>query len=543
VELPTSPEILVSVVIVNYRVPQLLLQTLRSLRDAEASGRTETIVVDNCSQDNSAELVSREFPDVKWISLKSNIGFGKACNVAAQNAHGVYLLFLNPDTIIAKNTLVSCIEFMEQHPTAGLVGPKILNADGSLQVSCRRSFPTVAVAFYRIFGLSKLFPHSRRFGRYNLTFMDPNQPAEVEAISGSFMFMRLPLFRDIGGFDERFFMYGEDLDLCRQTHDKGYSVWYNPATQIIHFKGKSSSKRPIRSRASFYEAMILFSRKYHNMRESFLPGWLIYIGIFIQASVNIGANLLRSLTATYIDIAVINLSVWIAISLRFVLVHRITPYHGGGLLMMTALHLLITVCFLASFAVRGVYSKRRYSRQNALVSGFIASVMFMTLVYFVQSMAFSRIAFGISVVAISFLLVAWRQLFSTVTVGLRRLIFATGNVIIMGNGPVAEQLLSNMERDRSARISGIIWPSDGKPPAVVNGYPVLGTISQTRPILERERVDMLLIATAEPWYSFIIEALASATVKNLTILWVPHDLLIRQPETLPEVIPLQDFTV
>jgi GT2 family glycosyltransferase len=538
-----ATDIIVSVVIVHYKVPQLLLQTLRSLRDADGFDRCEVIVVDNHSQDYAAELTAAEFPAVKWIGLKSNIGFGKASNVGAQAARGSFVLFLNPDTLVSKNTIVSCVDFMADHADAGIVGPRILNADGTLQKSCRRSFPTPGVAFYHLSGLSQLFPRSRRFGRYNLTFMDPNEAAPVDAVSGSFMFMRHSLFQKIGGFDERFFMYGEDLDLCRQVHDCGYTVWYNPATQIIHFKGKSSARRPLRSRMAFYEAWVLFSRKYRHTNAVYFPGWLIFIGIAVFSGINLGASLVRSLRAALIDLAFVNILVWISVSLRFLFDLRRSPYESGGLWIMLVLHVLISACFLASFVGRGVYATGRFSARNTLVSGFVASVMFMAVVYFVPSMAFSRIAFAISAVVTTFALAGWREVAWRITPRLMRFIFATGNVIIVGDGPVAGQLIENMEKDRSARITGIIWPRREKAPGALSGYPVLGLITDTRTVLERQRTDLLLIATAEPWYSFVIEALASPRVNNLTVRWVPHELLTGQLERLPGVIPLQDFRV
>jgi len=278
-------------VIVHYKVPDFLQRALRSLRQAQLYDQTEVIVVDNASRDESKRCITEEFPEVQWIGLKSNIGFGKACNVGAQCSHGTFILFINPDTLVSQNTLSECFNFFNRHDHVGIIGPKILNADGTLQVSCRRSFPTPSVAFYRLTGLSKLFPKSRRFGHYNLTFLDPEQESEVDAVSGSFMFMRLSLFQDIGGFDETFFMYGEDLDLCWRVKEKGHAVWYDPHTQIIHFKGRSSAKMSFTSRKAFYEAMVIFSRKYSRLHRSFFPGWLIVAAIVSLATRTIAANL------------------------------------------------------------------------------------------------------------------------------------------------------------------------------------------------------------------------------------------------------------
>lgn len=182
-------------------------------------------------------------------------------HVAAKHARGDYLLILNPDTIIAHSTISKALAFIRSHPDVGVLGPKLLNPDGTLQRGCRRGFPTPQAAIYHFSGLSKLFPKSRRFGHYHQTYLDPELSCQVDAISGCFMFIPRHLFAAIGGFDEQFFMYGEDLDLCWRIKESGFKVWYHPEIQIIHLKGTSSAKRVLQSRIAFYEAMILFFKK------------------------------------------------------------------------------------------------------------------------------------------------------------------------------------------------------------------------------------------------------------------------------------------
>ena len=365
----TTDKPLISVIVVNYRVPDCLKEMIRSLQDAALFDKTEIIVVDNASGDCSQQLITSEFKEIKWIQLKNNIGFGKACNIGAQNARGEYILLLNPDTVVAQDTLSVAVNFMESNPGAGIMGPKILNPDGSLQPGCRRSFPTAEIAFYRFSGLSRLFPNSSRFGKYNLSYLDPEKSAEVDAISGSFMFIRRKLYMQIGGFDEQFFMYGEDLDLCWRIHESGYTVWYNPQTQIIHRKGRSSARNLIRSRIAFYEAMVIFSRKYRHKRGGFFPDWLIFFGILIQASLNIATTLIGHFIAAIIDLAIINITLMAGITLRFTSSHN--PYFNSFSQVFTV-HLLISASFIFMFAYNGIYSKKKYSISNALLSGFLA---------------------------------------------------------------------------------------------------------------------------------------------------------------------------
>jgi GT2 family glycosyltransferase len=532
---------LISVVVVNYKVPLSLRQSLRSIRESDNVDALEVIVVDNASGDGSREIVAAEFPEVKWIQLKTNIGFGKACNVGAANAAGDYLLFLNPDTIISHRTLSTAYAFMQKRPDVGLMGPKVLNPDGTLQPGCRRGFPTPGSAFFHFLGLSKMFPKNQRFGHYHLTWLDPDQSSEVDAISGSFMFMRRSLFENLGGFDERFFMYGEDLDLCRRVREAGFKVWYFPTIQIIHLKGKSSARRVWHSRIAFYEAMMIYSRKYRHLHNAFFPVWLVYLGILLRAIVGIGSRLFKAGIASFIDLTIINAALWAGLFLR--LSGEGNPYSVPGLLPMLGLHLLLSASFISMFAYFGVYSHKRYSIANLLASAFFASVIFMTSVYFIKALAFSRIAFGSATLMIVFLLIAWRRFLPFAQKEVRRIIYSREKVIILGHGAIPRLLIQNIERQKSAVIAGILWAGDGVRPGQFEGYPVLGTMKEVAGVLSRVQVDSVLIATALPWYSYIIEALATVKAKNLTIRWVPKELFEKKAEELPEIIPLQDFSV
>lgn len=264
----------ISVIIVNYNVREFLNNALVSLLKALEGYSSEVFVVDNASDDGSIELIQQRFPQVHLIVNKSNVGFAKANNQALTLATGKYLLLLNPDTIVQEDTFSKLIEFFSKNNTAGMVGCKILNPDGSLQLACRRSFPTPWTAFTKTFGLSSLFPKSKLFARYNLTYLDPDKPCEVDAISGSFMMMKREVFEKIGGLDETFFMYGEDLDLCYRIQQSGWKVFYVPATSIIHYKGESTKRSDIDELKVFYTAMRLFVRKHHT-GSAFLNGSFI----------------------------------------------------------------------------------------------------------------------------------------------------------------------------------------------------------------------------------------------------------------------------
>lgn len=288
-----------AIVIVNYNVRELLRECLASIFAGRLPGSSAVYVVDNASADGSAEMVQAEFPAVHLIRQEANAGYAAANNVgllAAGFGGGRaprYALLLNPDTRLGPSDLATMLEFMEAHPEAGAAGPKLVRQDGSLDRACRRSFPTPEYALYRLLGLSRLFPRHPRFGRYNLEYLDPDQLAEVDSLVGAFMLIRGPVLDEVGLLDERFFMYGEDIDLCYRIKERGWRVYYNPAVTVLHYKGASSRQRSAASIRSFYRAMALFHDKHYRARTFFLLNWLIHLGIAILGALAIARDALR----------------------------------------------------------------------------------------------------------------------------------------------------------------------------------------------------------------------------------------------------------
>jgi len=196
-----------SIIIVNYNVKEFLQNLLHSIEKASSKILKEIIIIDNASDDGSVEVIKDKFPTIKLIVNKTNVGFGSANNQGLTIAKGKYILFINPDCIVSEDTFDNMISFFESHPECGLAGCKILNSDGTLQLACRRSFPGPWTSFTKVTGLSNLFPASRIFARYNLTYLDENKTYEVDAVSGSFMMIRKEVYDKVGGFDEQFFMF------------------------------------------------------------------------------------------------------------------------------------------------------------------------------------------------------------------------------------------------------------------------------------------------------------------------------------------------
>lgn len=252
-----------SVVIVSYNVSHYLLQCLDSLQRALRGIDGEVIVVDNHSRDNSVALVHQAHPEVKVIENLHNLGFSKANNIALRQAKGEYALLLNPDTIVADNTIRDCIAFLDLHPDAGAAGVMMLNADGTVAPESRRGVPTPLTSFYKLSGLCRMFPRSPRFGRYYLGHLPWQTPQQIDIVSGAFCMLRQSVLDKVGLLDEDYFMYGEDIDLSYRILKQGATNWYLPYP-ILHYKGESTQKSSFRYVHVFYQAMLIFFRKHFS---------------------------------------------------------------------------------------------------------------------------------------------------------------------------------------------------------------------------------------------------------------------------------------
>lgn len=294
-----------SVIIVAYNSCDFIPACLKSVRDACVDIDAQVIVLDNGSEEPILPEIKAFFPEVLWIESKENLGFGKGCNLAEKHATKPFLFFINPDTVVSRDSFCKMLDFMDAHPESGIVGSRILNEDGSLQLACRRSFPTTFSAISKTIGLAALFPKSKLFASYNMTYADPDEVTEVDAVSGSFFCIRRNLYEQLHGFDEDFFMYGEDLDLCFRAKVAGYKNYYTPATNILHFKGQSCKTRRWKSYVDFYKAMIIFVRKHKDLY--FVPSVLVALGILFAAFIGMFSRLLPKFWKIFLDLGVVAL--------------------------------------------------------------------------------------------------------------------------------------------------------------------------------------------------------------------------------------------
>jgi GT2 family glycosyltransferase len=290
-----------SVIIVNYNVQYFLENCLNSVFKASTNLDCEVIVVDNNSVDGSIAMLKDKFPEVTLIANKENQGFSKANNQAIRIAKGEYVLLLNPDTVVEEDTFNCCINFMDARPKAGGLGVKMLDGKGTFLPESKRGLPTPSVAFYKIFGLSQLFPKSKKFGQYHLGYLSKDENHQVEILSGAFMMIRKKVLDQIGLLDESFFMYGEDIDLSYRITQADYKNYYLSDTSIIHYKGESTKKSSINYVFVFYRAMAIFARKHFSNKNAKLFSSLINIAIYLRASLAVLTRTVKNILLPILD--------------------------------------------------------------------------------------------------------------------------------------------------------------------------------------------------------------------------------------------------
>lgn len=290
-----------TVVIVNYNVKHFLEQCLNSVAIAMKGLAVEVYVVDNISIDGSVEMVKEKFPWVHLIANKENVGFSKANNQAVRVSSGKYVLLLNPDTVVEEDTFSKTIQFMDEHPKCGGLGVKMIDGKGEFLPESKRGLPTPSVAFYKISGLARLFPKSKKFGKYHLGYLPMEETNKIEILSGAFMMMRRETLDKVGLLDEDFFMYGEDIDLSYRIILGGYDNYYYPETSIIHYKGESTKKSSINYVFVFYNAMIIFAKKHFSEKNARLFSFFINIAIYIRAGLAIMSRFVKRMVLPFVD--------------------------------------------------------------------------------------------------------------------------------------------------------------------------------------------------------------------------------------------------
>lgn len=312
----------------------------------------EIIVVDNHSMDGSVEMIRQKFPNINLIASNKNLGFSKGNNLGINQAKGEYILLLNPDTLVEEDTFEKVIDFMDNHPDAGGLGVKMIDGKGHFLPESKRGLPTPQVAFYKMFGLSNLFPNSKKFGQYHLTYLNKEEVHEVDVLSGAFMLMRKTALDKVGLLDETFFMYGEDIDLSYRIQLGGYKNYYFPKTQIIHYKGESTKKTSVNYVFVFYRAMVIFAQKHFSRQNAQLFGFLINLAIYFRASITLFTNFFRQGYLALLDFVLVLLGLFALVELHSWVTQIQTPPELHQLLLP-----LYSLTWVSSIFFSGGYDK------------------------------------------------------------------------------------------------------------------------------------------------------------------------------------------
>ncbi len=513
----------ISVLIVSYNVKQYLLQCIDSIFRSDYSDKIEIIIVDNHSFDGSTKAISEKFPDVVIINNQKNVGFGKAVNQASKAASGDYLLILNPDTVVQENTISTFMNYASENTQVGIAGPKILNSDGSLQLAAKRSFPTMGVSLPKLLGLSILFPKSRWANRYNLTYLDPDKIHSVDAISGSCMFMRRDLFESLNGFDERFFMFGEDLDLCYRVKQTGKEIHYIPETQIIHYKGESVKSAPYNSEQAFHQAMILFYEK--HFRKKIFTKYFVQFGVFIKRAVSRMMNYRPQIISISLDSISVFLAFILAIPIRFTDYEPIVASKG-------LVPLIYIVFWLSVGMLFQLYSRYILSYSRAMVSSFVGFFIAVAFTYFFKQYAFSRLVIIIATLIISILIPGWRLWMhylasrnKIASLPQKQNYLFSRNTIIIGSNEEGLKIAKNIMRrvDIDLDIIGFC-DVNLQSPVEKLPLPFLGRIDEIEEIIQTYGVRELIFSSQVMSYQNIIQIMNRTKNMHLTYRMVPrHD--------------------
>jgi GT2 family glycosyltransferase len=331
----------------------------------------ELIVVDNNSPDNSLAYLQPQFPGVHFVASAENLGFAKACNLGLQQATGQYILFLNPDTIVPEDCFRSCIRFFETHPQAGALGIKMLDGKGQFLKESKRAFPSPMTSLFKLFGLAKLFPSSKTFSKYHLGHLNENEDHEVDVLAGAFMMIPKEVLNKVGGFDETFFMYGEDVDLSYRIQKTGYTNYYFAGSYIIHFKGESTRKGTMNYVRMFYNAMSIFVKKHYGGSTAGIFNLLIHLAIWFRAGLTAVGHFVRRIGLPLIDAALIFLSFWVVKTGWSHYVRSDIQYESR---LLWVAFPAFTVFYLITAYYAGLYD-RWYKRSELVRSSVIATLV------------------------------------------------------------------------------------------------------------------------------------------------------------------------
>lgn len=504
----------------NYNVKHYLSQCLHSVFRALEGLDGEVIVVDNASSDGSVEMLRDRFGDrITLMANEDNPGFAKANNQAMRLASGRYFLLLNPDTLVAEDSFSAGIEYMDSQPKAGGMGVYMQDGEGVFLPESKRALPTPWVSFYKIFGLAALFPKSKRFGQYHLTYLDKEQSHRIEILSGAYMWMRKEALDNVGLLDETYFMYGEDIDLSWRLIQGGYDNVYFAGTKILHYKGESTKKGSLNYVRVFYQAMIIFAKRHFGGRNKASFIFAIRTAVYVRATLAILQRFLKKFGFPLLEGSFIY---GILFGIQAYWEHYVKYIEGGEYPSeFTQVYLPIyALIFVGIFALSGAY-KRPFRLRPLLMGplwGFLAIATGTYAFPFVQN--FSRAIVGLGAVFTSLLglglrgLINWRengQFFFTES--------ARKRVLLVGTGAEVDQAVSIIRSELDYPVEILGAASEDSPANIAR----LGSPDSVEQLIALFKVDEVVFVNRETSSKQIL-----STMRDLQ--QVPVEMKILPPE-------------
>tara|TARA_R100000908_G_scaffold35437_1_gene16183 strand:+ start:3247 stop:5334 length:2088 start_codon:yes stop_codon:yes gene_type:complete len=511
----------ISVVIVNYKVKEYIANLLNSLQRSAEDLTLEIFVVDNASGDDSIPYLKKRFPDVHYIQNEENVGFGIANNQAIEKAQGKYTLIINPDTLVSEDTLETLVSHMEENEKCGAAGCKILNPDGTFAPESRRSVPAIWSAACKVFGLNSLFPKSKLFGKYYLSWLGEDEPSKVPVLSGSFMFWRTGVLKKLGGFDERFFMYGEDIDLCYRIQETGYHIDYVPDTSIIHYKGESTKKGDLRYIRLFNKALYQFFDKQYSSRYSFIFKVLIYLAIMMRTVFSFIGSRVKQAQTVIMDLLLLNTALLLGFAIRFYFsFEQIFQADNLNFLWING---LFSGLYFISAGIFGLYKKNLHSISAHLKAVFISYSALILITFFARTLAYSRLIFAISfVIGLVFtLLYRVLKLNARKSGDNTRGKIRTSKVLIVGDSDQTHDITNKIHSrpDWSYEVVGYVDSKEGN-----ERQNYLGSLSQLQDLVRAYNIDQVFFALNSISYKQMLKEISNLQQENVIFKLIPDSM-------------------
>ncbi len=516
-----------SIIIVNYNVRDFLMHALESIQRAVVNIPHEIFIVDNASVDGSVEMVKNRFPDLNLIENQINRGFAAANNQAMKASSGEFIVLINPDTVVQEDTFSRLIEFMEKNPDAGAATCKILNPDGSFSVDSRHSIPTPMTAFWKQIGFSRLFPKSKIFARYNLTYLDENEIYPVDAISGSFMFIRRATFEKVGYLDENYFMYCEDVDYCYRITRSGWKVYYAPVSDIIHYKGESTKKNNLDYVLNFNKSLYLFYKKHFHQKYFFFFAWFILLGIFLRGVFIYTKNFLVTHFSYILDLLLINVMIIAAFIIRFELKSGFT--FADFFNQYIVINILATAIFSGVAFSLDLYRKYKFSLIQIFKTTFTTFFILSALTFFLKQFAFSRMVVVISAFFSTLLMFGWRLFIRRNWRGAQVLLgqnILQQRTLLVGTDEKTANLVDKINNyvRSGLNLIGLISLSSDEVGTKINGVPVVTTLDKMKDYIGLEKINQIIFSTHSISYEKIIKTMSQIGNSGVDYKIVPQNL-------------------